>query len=831
MLSASSQDDTVAWYENDGGSPPRFSKIDITNLANGAKAVYAADLDGDNDLDVLSASEDDRTIAWYENDGGFPPTFERRVIDTSADGAISVCAADLDRDGDVDVLSASQVDDTIAWYVNDGGSPPTLEKRVITTFAKGAHSVYAADLDNDGDVDVLSASLNDDTIAWYVNDGGSAPSFERRIITDSAIGAHSVYTTDLDNDGDIDVLSAAFQDDTIAWYDSDGGSPPTFKRRVITELADGAWSVYAADLDNDGFIDVISASSNDNTLAWYKSDGRFPPNFFPKYERQVIDIASARANAVYAVDIDNDGDMDVLLASSDDDTVAWYENDCVPDELTPTSIPKLQPTWRPDLTPQPTQHLVPSTPPGTRRCSNEISFTEHIITTAAVGAWVVYAADLDSDGDIDVLSASSHDDIVAWYESDGASPPNFKKIDITNLADGAKSVYAADLDGDNDLDVLSASEDDDIIAWYKNDGGIPPSFERKVIDTLADGATSVYAADLDNDGDIDVLSASEVDNTIAWYENDGRSTPNFDKRVITKSADSAQSVYATDLDNDGNVDVLSASWSDGTVALYLNDGGFPPNFERKVITNMAPGAHSVYAVDLDNDGDIDALSASIWDNTIIGWYDNDGRSPPTFTHRVVVALADGAFSVFAADLDHDGAIDVVSASDVDNALTWYKSDGKIPPNFIPNYQRGVNITRADSVYAVDMDNDGDMDVLLASSADDTIAWYESDCVLEDWTPKSPSTQQPTWPRESTPRPTVKSNTPEATEPPDSTGEPVAASETPTIQPFTVQPTAPSDPTLQLPVNQSCASLKRKSVSDPNVTGQYSLGGIDSSVYE
>lgn len=793
VLSASSQDNTVAWYENDGGFPPSFKKIDITNLANHARGVYPADLDGDTDLDVLSASKEDNTIAWYENDGGFPPTFDRKVIDTEARGATSVYAVDLDKDGDIDVLSASEFDDTIAWYVNDGGLPPLLERRVITSFAKGAHSVYAADLDNDGDIDVLSASSIDNTIAWYVNDGRSAPSFEKRIISEVANGARSVYAADLDHDGDIDVLSANFQDDTIAWYDNDGGSPPTFMRRIITAVADGASSVYAADLDNDGFIDVISASINDNTLAWYKSDGRYPPNFFPKYERKIIEITTSDAHSVYAVDIDSDGDMDMLLASSNDNTVAWYENDCVPDEVTPSSLPTPLPTWCPDLTLQPSQHLVPSTPPGTKRCTKNISFTEHIITTSAIGAWAVYAADLDGDDDFDVLSASSDDDTIAWYQNDGRSPPSFKKIDITNLAIEAKSVYAADLDGDGDLDVLSASKDDNIIAWYENDGRIPPTFDRRVIDTSAMGATSVYAADLDHDGDIDVLSASELDDTIAWYVNNGKFPLTFDKRVISDNANRAQSVYAVDVDNDGDVDVLSASW-DGTVALHINNGGSPPTFVRKVITSSAPGAHSVYAIDLDNDGDIDALSASIWDDTIIGWYENDGSSPPNFESRAVAELADGAFSVFAADLDHDGAIDVVSASDVDNALTWYKSDGKSPPKFIPNYQRGVSITRADSVYAVDIDKDGDMDVLVASSADDIVAWYENECVLAD----------------STPRPTAKSNPPQSMQPPGSTLGPAATSNSPSMPSFQVQPTVSPDSSPQLPVRQTYATLKHHS---------------------
>jgi hypothetical protein len=67
--------------------------------------------------------------------------------------------------------------------------------------------------------------------------------------------------------------------------------------------------------------------------------------------------------------------------------------------------------------------------------------------------------------------------------------------------------------------VLSASKDDDKIAWYENDGS--QKFTPHTISTVADRAISVFAADVDSDGDLDVLSASKDDDKIAWYENDG----------------------------------------------------------------------------------------------------------------------------------------------------------------------------------------------------------------------------------------------------------------------------------------------------------------------
>ena len=75
--------------------------------------------------------------------------------------------------------------------------------------------------------------------------------------------------------------------------------------------------------------------------------------------------------------------------------------------------------------------------------------------------------------------------------------------------------------------------------------------------TNADGASAVFAIDLDGDEDMDVLSASYGDDTIAWYENDG--SEGFTSHTIASDADFAKSVFAIDLDGDGNDDILSAS--------------------------------------------------------------------------------------------------------------------------------------------------------------------------------------------------------------------------------------------------------------------------------
>ena len=193
---------------------------DIATDAARAYGVFAADMDGDGDMDILSASNADNTIAWYENNGDANPTWTATDIATDAAGANSVFAADMDGDGDMDIVSSSANDNTIAWYENDGNANPTWAAADIATSANSARSVFVADMDGDGDMDIVSASSNDNTIAWYENNGDANPTWTAADISTSANAPHSVFVADIDGDGDMDIVSADSGDNTIAWYES-----------------------------------------------------------------------------------------------------------------------------------------------------------------------------------------------------------------------------------------------------------------------------------------------------------------------------------------------------------------------------------------------------------------------------------------------------------------------------------------------------------------------------------------------------------------------------------------------------------------------------------
>ncbi len=747
----------------------------ITSTVDAPVSVATADLDGDGDLDALSTSLTDDTIAWYENDGS--ENFTKHVVGTNSDGPYTVQPIDMDGDGDLDLVTSSQYDNKIAWYENDGSQNFTL--RTVSTASNAPRSAVAFDMDGDGDIDIASASRNDDTIAWYENDGSQ--NFTRHIVSTTADSARSVFAADVDSDGDMDLLSASFDDDTIAWYENDGSQ--NFTKHTISTNADMARRVIAVDVDGDGDTDVVSSSQGDDKVAWYENDGS------QNFTAHTVSTAAGAPIGIAVSDIDGDGDQDVVAAAFSDNAIYGFFND------------------------------------------GSQNFAPLVVGTSAAGAFGVAVGDVDGDGRLDLLSAQFNDDEIAWYtnidgedfgdaptpypvtlaedgprhattgpqlgaarddELDGVHSASADADDLTGVPDdedgvtfGAMQVGALgatvtvnvqgaagnldawiDFNGDGSwggpgeqiFDTQSLGVGDNVLSFDVPNyalagttyarfrlstvgdlgvGGLSADGEVEdyvvtivsptaasglfsggnEIDPASDSARSVFPADIDGDGDMDVFSAARFDDTISWHENDG--SQNFTAHTISTTADRPAGLFATDVDGDGDIDAVNASSGGDAIVWYENDGS--QNFTAHTMSTVPDGAESVFAVDLDGDGDIDVLSASINDDRI-AWYENDGSQ--NFIAHTITTSADFALSVFAADVDGDGDMDVLSASTADDKIAWYENDGS------QNFTAHTISTFADgarSVFAADVDGDGDTDIL--SAAGDffgQVAWYEND---------------------------------------------------------------------------------------------------------
>ena len=275
----------------------------------------------------------------------------------------------------------------------------------------------------------------------------------------------------------------------------------------------------------------------------------------------------------------------------------------------------------------------------------------------------------------------------------------------------------ADFDNDGDWDILMNSPGNSI-SWVENFGNVEFGFQQD-IETNIPGITDIFVNDIDNDGDQDILSASQTENSIYWYENDGMG--NFSQaNTISDSAFSAQCVYSIDIDGDGNNDVISGGWTGKKLAWYKNDGNGNFGFQNQIDDDLGK-VQSVYAKDLDNDGDNDVIAITR-EECLLAWYENKNGGTLFEKHVITTSIDDGR-SVYSADIDSDGDNDILSASFWDGKIAWYENDGN--GSFGQQNIISENTGHAERVFASDLDNDGDLDVLSAFYSDQKVAWNEN----------------------------------------------------------------------------------------------------------
>ncbi|GBE29892.1 hypothetical protein BMS3Bbin04_00915 [bacterium BMS3Bbin04] len=340
------------------------------------------------------------------------------------DGARCVFAADVDGDGDMDMLGAARYDSAITWWENvDGDGLNWVEHTIDDVFSQ-ANGVYAIDVDGDGDCDVLGAAEQADDITWWENVDGDGLNWAEHLVDGSFTFAASVFGTDVDADGDTDIIGAAFLADDITWWENENGDGLTWTEHLVDGDFDGAYYVSADDVDGDGDIDIIGAA---------------------------------------------------FLA----DDITWWEN----------------------------------------VGGNGLNWNAHIVAPDFDGACSVSSGDVDGDGDIDLFGAGFEVGEIFWWENVDGDGLTWTGNSVSGFYDGAHSVFAQDIDGDGDTDVLTAAFGADDITWWENVDGDGSNWLENAVDGNFYGARSVFAADIDGDGDVDALGAGILADDITWWEN------------------------------------------------------------------------------------------------------------------------------------------------------------------------------------------------------------------------------------------------------------------------------------------------------------------------
>ncbi len=707
--------------------------VDDTGGTNGANSVFAADLDGDGDMDMISASTNDDKIAWYENMDELGTFGSQQIISENAPGAYSVFATDIDGDGDIDIIAASYFDDTIGWFANNGQGS-FASRQIISTLADGVSSVYGADADGDGDMDVFSASALDDKIAWYENTNGQGNFGIQQIISTNFDYPLNIVAGDIDGDGDVDILSGGrYNNSRVAWFKNTNGQGNfVFQQELTTDISYCRGAILA-DIDGDGDLDISATSwaFPNHRIIWFENtDGQGNFNSTPNLVSLLTN--NTRPETIYAKDFDNDGDLDIVVGT-DNEGLSWFKNNGSGtfgnQQIIDSDVEDVRAVFPADIDEDGDQDLLVAANRADRigwhkNTNGQGNFGPANVLAdinGANGAIEIISVDLDGDGDKDILTALTNDNRIAWQENLEGEGTFSELITIATI-DNPLSIFAGDIDGDNDMDIIVASSSSNgKVVYYKNLDGNATFGTEQIINSEA-YPTVVYAVDIDNDGDLDIFSSADS-TKVFWQENmDGLGTFGT-MNIILEGPFVNETLFAVDMDNDGDKDLIAGYYgTEDTIAWFENMDGQGSFSAAKIISTNLIVPDCVNAADFDNDGDQDALAVSYGTDEVI-WFENiDGQG--TFgTEHIITSSAFGATNVFAKDLDNDGDIDVVCAASRGGEIIYYLNNGS--GNFTYHQIIASNFRTAISVTADDFNNDGKMDIIASSFAKDEIIWFEN----------------------------------------------------------------------------------------------------------
>ena len=503
--------------------------------------VTSADIDNDGDNDIIRIFENggnDRKIRLYENLDGLGNFASVQTIvslenlpSTSNSDTKSLILKDINADDLLDIVLHESTTKKLSTYINQGNNTFSDETVVADNFVN-LNSIHVSDINGDQKIDILTTSRDDSQVSWFQNldDLGNFSSENK--ITNYAYFINHVDAGDLDGDGDMDIVSSSHADHKLAWYPNVNGlgdfSQP---QQLISNEFPAPRNAFIVDMNGDSFYDILFFSYLDDNpdeykILWLENDGN--GNFIQEH---IVDNIEEQILQIQYVDIDNDGDFDIVSAE-DDSVLKLYKND------------------------------------GDGTFSASITFSEpgfYYPLSLQVG-------DVDNDNDMDVLAAYNNNEIV-WYENlDGQGDLTSKNV-ITPQMSYPSSIYLVDINQNSFKDLIFTNKFSDEVGYFLNTDGLGNFGEKQIISSSVDNPSTIYALDVDGDGDQDIITNTESNSKLVWFQNDGAA--NFSSPIeITVMAERINHITSADFNADGKLDLLTSSYDDDQIAWYGNLGTF-----------------------------------------------------------------------------------------------------------------------------------------------------------------------------------------------------------------------------------------------------------------
>ncbi|HRI86438.1 MAG TPA: FG-GAP-like repeat-containing protein [Ignavibacteria bacterium] len=541
-----------------------------------------------------------------------------------------------------------------------------------------------------------------------------------------------IQFVDIDGDNDLDLFS--YDADTSLYFYLNTGNPQVPQYKLVTtrfqDLRFENW-FYFADIDGDGDMDLFTGGPL-QSVSYFKNTGTA---ISPQFILEIEELRSSGDTVIYSeancvpifCDIDNDGDLDFFTGQSLG-TITFYENTGTANNFIFT--------FRSDIW----QNLLIISPAlNNRHGANALEFV-----------------DIDNDNDFDLFWGDLFSKGIYFIRNDGtAEEPNVVIADSIYPRNspysslGYNSTRFVDIDNDGDMDmfisVLYLSQNNNNFTFYRNDGSTGnPVFNRITDNFLLNvdvgGSSNPVFADLDNDGDKDLVIGSDY-SKLAYYKNTGTvSAPAFTLITDSLPVISESFNYApcfADLDNDGDQDLLLGSYLRDSLWFFRNTGT-PDNFIFTLesrgyqIGLTTLGQSSTPAlIDIDGDNDLDLFIGGT--NGRLIFYENTG-TPENFNFSFVsnfyagIDAGDDSVPRFY-DIDDDGDYDLFIGR-LNGQISFYRNDGTPQsPSFVLQTTSfaGVNVHQNAAPFFVDINNDNDAD-LFTGNIKGGLFFYRNDAV-------------------------------------------------------------------------------------------------------
>ncbi|OWY26105.1 hypothetical protein BVG80_00505 [Sphingobacteriales bacterium TSM_CSM] len=658
------------------------------NKVDNPTKVNTVDLTGDGFSDIIViAGWGDQIVLWLQNNtiGGFNNPITIASLPYSVQ---DMHPADVDNDGDIDIVVA--YGGNLVWYENNGiGNFATAQ--TINSPA-GARSFIIVDLDEDGNVDIIGYRCSQ--LEWYRGYGNGIFDAPQLIIPIPCFNHIDISVADLNGDGHKDIVTNHAY--PMIWLANDGSE--NFSPEQIAATTPSGWKLYATtDINGDGAIDLVLGSGNagtgDQLLFWQENDGW--GNFSSPNILSDGFIYGENIGHVLTTDFDADGDTDILVAKNSD--VYWSG-------------------WGDKIA------LLINDGTGNFTEISDLTYSNFYNNSFAV-------ADMNNDGVNDIVAVYPAFDAIVWYQI-ASNYDNYYNVIINNTANEATYLASADINGDEKKDIVAITMYNSQIDCYTNYG--MGNFSSPTIiynyflaygDYVFDYIPSIdnlLVDDIDGNGAIDLLFIEknvyngEVEaGEVIFLVNDG--TGVF---FVQGSLDYlyAISVAIADIDNDNDIDVIFRT-EENNLEWRENDG-----YGNMLSIHNIPYAGEVpehlYFADLDNDNDLDLLTLS----NGINWLVNDGSGNFSNTQAIETSGLSPATLQFE-DINSDTFIDMILIDKVSKDIYWFQGNGN--GNFTNPYLiTSVTDSSLPVVYTFDVDNDGDNDIIVLMP-NNKIVWHEN----------------------------------------------------------------------------------------------------------